>query len=366
MKVKDFIRKYIPLPALVLIAIAVFCALIHLISVVSVGFADFFNFRVASIFRLILAKITGILPISLAELMIITLPLTIGLILFFAVRAIKASRKNGMRFLSMLFSVLTLFYSSFVLTFAVAYRGTPLDRELSLERKAVSATELYRTAEIIVGELNALSKTTEYSDDGFSVMPYSFSELNGKLNTAYKKGAQKYPFIQDMKSKVKPIMLSEPMTYTHISGVYTFFTGEANVNVNYPKYNHPFTTAHEMAHQRGIAREDEANFVAFLICLESDDPYIRYSAYLNMFEYFYSALGKADKELRKNIFSTLESAVVKELIAYSDFFDKYRDNIAADVSGAVNNSYLVMQGQTSGTKSYGLVVDLAVAYYSKA
>ena len=60
---------------------------------------------------------------------------------------------------------------------------------------------------------------------------------------------------------------------------------------------------------------------------------------------------------------TVDINVRRELAAYSDFFDKYRDNVAADVSGAVNNSYLISQGQTDGTKSYGLVVDLAVAYY---
>ena len=217
---------------------------------------------------------------------------------------------------------------------------------------------------IVVNELNALAHKIEYGKDDFSIMPYSFSEMNEKLNAAYKSGSEKYEFIQSLSSNVKQIMLSEPMTYTNISGVYTFFTGEANVNVNYPEYNHPFTTAHEMAHQRGIAREDEANFVAFLICLESGDDYIKYSAYLNMFEYLSSALSSADREANIEIWKLLDARIVKELFAYSDFFDKYRDNVAADVSGAVNDGYLVSQGQISGTRSYGLVVDLAVAYYS--
>ncbi|MBQ5354551.1 MAG: DUF3810 family protein [Clostridia bacterium] len=51
-----------------------------------------------------------------------------------------------------------------------------------------------------------------------------------------------------------------------------------------------------------------------------------------------------------------------DLYCYSQFFDKYRENTAATVSNTVNNTYLVLQG-TEGAKSYGLVVDLAVAYY---
>ena len=128
-------------------------------------------------------------------------------------------------------------------------------------------------------------------------------------------------------------MLSEPWTYTHISGVYTYFTGEANINTNFPDYTIPYTAAHEMAHQRGIAREDEANFIAVLVCISS-------------------------------VYSSLKTNVRAEMAAYSAFFDKYRENVVANVSEAVNNSYLQIHG-TVGSKSYGLVVDLAVAYYRR-
>ena len=51
------------------------------------------------------------------------------------------------------------------------------------------------------------------------------------------------------------------------------------------------------------------------------------------------------------------------MVAYSEFFDKYRDAKAGEVSSAINNAYLVANGNPAGTKSYGLVVDLAVAYF---
>ena len=120
-------------------------------------------------------------------------------------------------------------------------------------------------------------------------------------------------------------MLSELMSYTHITGVYTFFTGEANINVAFPDYTIPYTAAHELAHQRGIAREDEANFVAFLVCNESDDPYIRYSAYLNLYEYVASSLYSADPELYFDVRYTIPLDIRREMAAYSDFFEKYRD-----------------------------------------
>ena len=154
------------------------------------------------------------------------------------------------------------------------------------------------------------------------------------------------------------------MTYTHISGVYTFMTGESNINTNYPDFLMPFTMAHEMAHQRGIAREDEANFVAFLVCISSDDAYIRYSGYANLANYITSALYSADSSKYIDLMSHyLPIEIAKEFAAYSNFFEKYRESTASSVTGAVNNVFLQSQGQSAGTKSYGLVVDLAVAYY---
>ena len=194
-------------------------------------------------------------------------------------------------------------------------------------------------------------------------MVYSLDELNTKLNHAYLSSAEKYPFVQKMASNVKEVALSELMSYTHITGVYTYFTGEANINCVFPDYTIPFTMAHEMAHQRGIAREEEANFVAFLVCLESDDPYILYSAYLNMYEYVANDLYRADKELYSTVVSKKSARISAEQTAYSEFFAKYRDSVASNVASTVNDAYLKEQGQTAGAKSYGLVVDLAVAHY---
>jgi hypothetical protein len=144
--------------------------------------------------------------------------------------------------------------------------------------------------------------------------------------------------------------------------VYSFFTGEANINVAFPDYTMPYTAAHELSHQRGIAREDEANFMAFLVCIESDDAYIRYSGYLNLYDYVVSALYKADRDLCYKALGAIPPQVRMERSAYSEFFKKYTESTASKVSGVVNDTSLKLQG-TQGTKSYGMVVDLAVAYY---
>ena len=117
-----------------------------------------------------------------------------------------------------------------------------------------------------------------------------------------------------------------------------------------------------MAHQRGVAREDEANFASFLVCINSDDPYIRYSGYLDMFREVRDKLYSADKELYNKLVSEMSAETKKEIYSFAKFFDKYRDNVAATVSNKVNDTYITSHGQEAGIKSYGLVVDLLCAY----
>ena len=355
----------LPIFSWVLFAVAALSLVIMLVYSVWEGFADFFNRYPAAFLRGVLAQISGILPCSIAEAFIIFSPILLGAIIVYANKHFVDSWRSVGRFLLITLSVASLFFSTFALNFGAGYHTSSVDKLLELDRRDVSAEELRVTAELLVDEINKYTDELRIKDSGSSVMPYGYRALSRKLVEAYDKVCDEHAFISRFPSQVKPVMLSEPWTYTHISGVYTYFSGEANINTNFPDYTLPYTAAHEMAHQRGIAREDEANFVAFLVCAASDDAYIRYSGYLNLYEYVSSALYSADKDTYAEVRAKLAPEARKEMSAYSTFFDKYRENVAANVTQTVNNAYLTIQG-TPGTKSYGMVVDLAVAYYRSA
>ncbi len=352
----------VPIWAKISLIVAAVSVIIYILICTLPDFADFFNIYISGPLRFLLAQITNIFPFSLAEAAIILIPL----ILFLSIRYIWRYRCNTSRstFVTIvcIFSIASMFLSSFVLVFSAGYRGRELDEKLGLYAGPVSKEDLYNSAQLLVKEINDLVPDINYSSDDFSKMPYSFNEMNDKLIEAYDKFSKKHGFINSFYSRLKPVLLSEAMSYAHITGIYTFFTGESNLNIGFPDYTVPYTAAHELAHQRGIAREDEANMIAFLVCMESDDTYIRYCAYLNMYEYVASALYKADKSLFKKADANLYKSVYNEQVAYSKFFDKYEKSVTSQVSGAVNNVYLQSQG-TQGRVSYGMVVDLTVAYF---
>ncbi len=356
--------RFMPAASVWIFLLAVIAAAVHGIAAVSVPFADFFNDRVASVFRALFARITNPIPFSLAETMIFLVPALFVVLLIACIRAAKSGWRRAMRYVLGVLSVAALLYVLFVFTFAAGYHASSLDQKLDLADEPVSAEQLERTALILAYRAEETLDEITFLHGGASVMPYTYDQLSEKLMEAYDRVTEEYPFIQKLDSRVKPLSVSPVMTYTHISGVYTMFTGEANLNINYPDYVIAYTAAHELAHQRGIARENEANFVAFLVCMASDDPYIRYSGYLNMYEYVSSALYSASRERYKAVVQTLDIRLRYEMIAYNEFFKPYRKTVVSEVSDAVNNTYLVLQG-TEGVESYGMVVDLAVAYFAE-
>lgn len=353
------IREYIPLPARISFAFALLAAIVHIIAANSREFADFINLRVGAVFRFVLAEITDILPFSLAETAILSVPFILVLAVALAV---VMDTKKTCRMLASILAVTTLFYGLFVFTIGCGYRGSTLDKQLGLERKAVSAAELAATAAWIAGEANALVPQVAYTVNGNSVMPYGYDAMNEKLLASYAKLSEEHPFLQQMDTRLKPVTFSEAMSYMHLTGVYTYMTGEANINVNFPDFYVPFTAAHELAHQRGIAREDEANFVAFLVCIGSDDPYLQYSGYMNLLLYMGNALYSASPEAYNALYAGYSYSVAYEFYAYSKFYEKYQDSTIGEISGSINDAYLQIQG-TQGTRSYGMVVDLAVAHF---
>ena len=357
------IKEYVPIYAIVFYILCLISLGVLLIEKSNSAFADFINSSLSVPIRAILAFTTAWFPVSLAECLVLTSPVWAGVLLYVGIKRAKKGLRETVRYILFLSCILCFIFLSFVWTYSSGYYTSGIDKKLGMERKNVAAEDLYDTAIWLRDNLNDLSEEIKYDDSGASLMEYSYDELSKKLYAGYSTFAKKTGVISNFPSRIKPIMMSEPMTYTHLSGIYSFMTGEANVNINYPDFIVASSSAHELAHQRGIAREDEANFVAFIVCINSGDVFIEYSGYLDVFSSVVSALYNEDKELFKDVYSGLSENVYKDLLSYSEFFDKYRDSKASDIADSVNDKYLQMNGQEQGTKSYGLVTELCVAYY---
>ena len=359
-KVRDFIKKYIPTPTLIalisLIVLSIFLAVAKAVT----PLADFINSTISTVLRGALSYITYILPFSLFEMLIYLAPFVVGLVVYLMLRR-GSDRVSRIRIVFSLIGVISVIYSSYILTLAVGYHATPISKSMGIEEESeISKEELHYTFIYLREKVNELEEQIEYSD-GESKMPYDLGKMSVLLTEAYDRVREKYPFFSNFHSRIKPVASSFFLSDAGITGVYGFLTGEPNLNTDYPDYNLPFTSAHEFAHQRGICRENEANFMAFLVCINSTDAYIQYSGYLNMLEYLANALYTTDKQLYFSEIARLSIQALDDIKASNEVTKAHKESWIRKLSDRLNDTYLKANG-TEGVVTYGYVVRLAVGY----
>ena len=152
------------------------------------------------------------------------------------------------------------------------------------------------------------------------------------------------------------------MSYLDFTGFFFPFTAEANVNMDSPVCDLAATVAHELSHQRGVAKEQEANFTAVLASLRYGDPDYCYSACLLAYTHLGNALYRADTEAWEEISAELSEDVVRDLSARNAYWRQFETPVQK-ASNTVYEGFLHSYDQTLGLKSYGACVDLLVNYY---
>ena len=120
--------------------------------------------------------------------------------------------------------------------------------------------------------------------------------------------------------------------------------------------------SHELAHTKGIAREDECNFIAYLACISSDNAEYRYSGHLSAYTYLANALYARSPELFAKAAQNISPAAERDLAEQREYSAKYTSGKAAQVSDKINDSFIKSQGVASGTASYSEVTKLILAY----
>jgi hypothetical protein len=171
-----------------------------------------------------------------------------------------------------------------------------------------------------------------------------------------------FGFLQGPALRPKPMAFSYLMSHMNYPGMFFPFTGEANINVHAPGCFIPSTVAHELTHQQGVAREQDANFIAVVVCMESEDARFAYSGALLAYTHLSNALRAASYEDWAEVYSHLEEHVLRDLSANNEYWAQFQTP-AAEFSEAVYEEFLQNHGQELGMRSYGACVDLLVAYY---
>jgi len=252
----------------------------------------------------------------------------------------------------------------FLLVWGLNYQRQPLAQSLNLEPRAVSGDELEAISRTIVSEVN---RNYEEGRDGRElgargIVPLGRAELYEVIEASFRRQA---PLLGEASGggfgPPKPVYVSRLMSRFSISGMYSPFTGEPNYNAEQPASDLPFSIAHEMAHQRGYAREDDANFIAFLICINSSHPSVRYSGHLRSMSVL-GVLARFAPRRYNEVVASLAPGPLADIQASSSFWVRPEGHFNRATYG-VTDAYLKINGVNSGLKNYNEVVRLIISYY---
>ncbi|MCZ2458745.1 MAG: DUF3810 domain-containing protein [Chitinophagales bacterium] len=306
----------------------------------------------------------GWIPFSLGDVFYAFLILVILFKTFQFFRLLFRKKTNRAYFISGLQQLIFFFlflYVVFNLLWGLNYNRSGIASQLKLEVKPYTVSDLDTLTSVLSERLN------QYSD---SVNPQKRKLLKKKKNLfgesfeAYKSAAVQFPFLKYEVLSVKPSIFSYAGNILGFQGYYNPFSGEGQVNTTIPAFLEPYVATHEMAHQLGYAKENEANFVAFLACRSYSSNEFRYSLYFNMYLYAIGELSVRDSLKAKQYQEKLSPQVISDIKTLRSFYKKYKNPVEPVIIWFYGH-YLKANNQPAGKLTYDEVVSWMIAYYKK-
>jgi hypothetical protein len=140
-----------------------------------------------------------------------------------------------------------------------------------------------------------------------------------------------------------------------VSGMTNPFALEVVVDRSQLPFERPFVAAHEWAHLAGYAREDEASFIGWLVCLHGP-PGAQYSAELAA---LISALGSMPGSDRSAVARAIDPGPRRDIQAIADRSARIWPRLRQP-AWWLYDRYLRANRVEQGVRSYGAALELMV------
>lgn len=317
--------------------------------------------------RRVISAVTSLVPFSIAEFLLYAIVISIALVFVTRLIQLFLTQNGFARLLRSVASILLaggIVLNLFYLTWGFNYFREPLAQRMELNITSRSIDELEAFVRKTAVEARALRETLPEDANGVFLPNESKGELFQTLTGAYTVLHDEIPVIPSDPTRAKQIFWSEGLSWQGISGIYIGLTAEPNVNSDQPPLLLYQAAAHEMAHQTGIASENEAELVGYLATQRSSDPVIRYSGLAYALVVAGNALFDADSARYLAVTETYGDAIWRDFSAYNTYWRSFSGEIRESADRR-NDAYLKHNSQPSGIKSYGEAVDLLLAYEAK-
>ena len=310
-----------------------------------------------------LGRLCSVTSVSVAEVLILSGIFAAVFYLAWQVRCLVSRPRKGRRAARMALTVLCVglsIYAGFCLLWGVFYGADSFQDKSGLTARGGTVEELTALTERFAREVSAAGDQVQRDENGCFAVPCS--EIFAEAMSAYDGVVQKFDCLKKPTVMPKAFVSSRGMSYLDFSGFYFPFTGEANLNDESPAAYLPANICHEMAHQQGIAAEQECNFVAIMAATSADSAAYRYAGYLMGYVHLANALYRVDQAAWQTIRNSLPDTVRADLRQNSAYWAQF-DGLVNTAATKVYDGFLKSNGLADGVQNYGTVVDLLLAYY---
>lgn len=325
------------------------------------GFAD----RITTPLKGALGRLCALTSLSVMELLyVLAGAAALAYVVGSVIAVVKARGRRGQRAYGALLlaaDVCLTVYALFCLMWGVNYWTDSFQDRSGITAQPVAAEDLEAVTAYFAQQLADTADSVPRDENGVYAVPKE--QILAESRLVYGGVTEQFPFLDFRDTGVKAVRCSRFMSIMGFTGVYFACIGESNVNVDSPACLLPSTVAHELAHQRGIAWEQECNFLGVLASVTSGMPDYVYSGWLLGFIHLGNALYETDPEAYWAIRNALPETVSADLRDNNAYWDQFRDNVVEKVSDTVYDAALKSYGDANGMKSYSMVVELLVAYY---
>ncbi|MCD6010607.1 MAG: hypothetical protein K0Q79_469 [Flavipsychrobacter sp.] len=298
-------------------------------------------------------------PLSFGDIIYVamgfSLLVTILKWIFWLFSVTECGEKLAVSFVSTLNTALFL-YLFFIIGWGANYYKPSLAKNWGLVQTDSALQQLSKGEfkQMVIADLTAfdtflINRINEYAPHYRSS---SFKKINRRAVDYYRQYTDSK--VKDYGLGIKPTLFSYFMERLGVEGYYNPFTGEGQINKNMPAFILPFLISHEIAHQAGIAAEGDANLMAYALCTATDDSSFRYSAYLEIWLYTNRRLYYRDSALALSFEKQLNKLTLAHIDTIEEI-NKKSDNEYARYSSELFDSYLKMNDQKEGIRTYGNV-----------
>ncbi|MDR7871151.1 MAG: DUF3810 domain-containing protein [Tissierellaceae bacterium] len=309
-----------------------------------------------------LGFISSIIPLSIAEILLMQIVLFIIIAIIMIILKPKYILNNSKKIFHHVLRLMTAIYVLFYLLWGFNYFREDYLVIANMNESQATYNELKELTSIMIEKANEIREFLPEDDNGLLLIQESFNELGEIANYGFDNYHVGSLDLGGNYGQVKPVFLSKYMSYTGIAGIYIPFTSEPTINTDIPNHSLLTTISHEIAHQRGFAKEDEANFISYKANINNPDEKFQYSGYYLAMNNLMNEVYSENPDDYILFYTKLSDGVKRDLESAREYWKSKEGKIRESVNN-MNDNYLKANNQVDGVRSYNGIVNLLLAEY---